>query len=227
MEALLQIFKYVVVAYIVLSIAQIAYKERKNIGFSIKVWKAIRFRMVLENVGVIILVATSAYLLHSVSFLSYGWMNLMYEEGGSIIGSPMLEAEQSKSLLIQALPIIFLVLLISVLPFLAHIEEKIFRKGVFTWKGIIIRSVVFGLVHCIMGISIGVGLGISVAGFYFAIKYKKAYFKKLHEYTEKSYSNMKLAEDHGVFVSTVCHTTYNTIIIGVGTLVTIFSLIFN
>ena len=196
-------------------------------GFPIKVWKAIRFRMVLENIGVIVMVGISAYLLHSVSFLSYGWTNLLYEEGGNIIAAPMIEADQSKSLLVRGLPLIFIALLILVFPFLANIEEKIFRKGASSWQGIIIRSVVFGLIHCIMGVSIGVGLAISLAGFYFATKYRKAYFKKLNQYTEKSYSTIKLAEDHGVFVSTVYHTTYNTTLVGVGALVTILSLIFN
>ena len=67
---------------------------------------------------------------------------------------------------------LFFTLLILVnVPYMALIEEMIFREGTKSWPDAIWRSLVFGLCHCLMGIPIGAGLAMSVAGMWFSYHY--------------------------------------------------------
>lgn len=105
------------------------------------------------------------------------------------------------------LPPLWLIFMVAV-PFWAQAEEKMFRQGVHSWKGMIINSIKFGLVHLIMGIPIYIALALSVPGFLFACRYKYAYDKHF-----KRFRNEIQAQEAGVFASTADHAIYNAILI--------------
>ena len=87
----------------------------------------------------------------------------------------------------------FLVLLAVNLPRYAHMEEEWFREGTISWEQGLLMSALFGLAHCLVGVPIGAGLAISVAGLWFT-----------HQYFVG-----------GVELSTIHHATYNLILVSI------------
>lgn len=87
--------------------------------------------------------------------------------------------------------LIFGVLLIFNLPSLAMTEEKWFRLGTQDWLQGLYLSLLFGMVHCLVGVPIATGLAISIGGLWFT-----------HQYFIG-----------GVNLSALHHTTYNLIVI--------------
>lgn len=100
------------------------------------------------------------------------------------------------------------ILLMLVLPFWAEIEEKVFRQGVHTWKGITINSVKFGLVHLTAGIPICWALTLSITGLLFAFRYKYVYQLHLRKFQDEN-----KAQEAGVQASTADHAIYNAMVI--------------
>jgi hypothetical protein len=65
----------------------------------------------------------------------------------------------------------FLALLMFNVPRLARLEEDVFRRGTRGWRDGCLRSVKFGLAHCLIGVPIGWGLALSVGGLWFTWHY--------------------------------------------------------
>ncbi|HEU0085735.1 MAG TPA: hypothetical protein VFQ59_02130 [Candidatus Paceibacterota bacterium] len=135
-------------------------------------------------------------------------MNLFYNEGGNIYIAPIIEAANTSIRWVQVLPFLFFLLFLVAIPLLAHLEEKIFRKGNHKWPDIIKQSVVFGLIHCLVGISLAAGIALIGTGFFYANKYRKTYLKELKEHNDHT-----RAEEQAVLVSTTYHSFYNSVII--------------
>ncbi|MBD1920609.1 hypothetical protein H6F77_05840 [Microcoleus sp. FACHB-831] len=102
---------------------------------------------------------------------------------------------------------IWMVFILSV-PFWAEAEEKWFRKGVRSWKGMTINSLKFGLMHLTAGIPLCWALSLSVPGFLFACRYKYVYDRHLRKFNDE---NQAVAA--GVEASTADHAIYNAILI--------------
>lgn len=103
---------------------------------------------------------------------------------------------------------LFWMLLILVVPFWAGLEEKIFRQGANSWKQIIIKSTLFGLVHITVGIPLFAGFIIIIPGFLFACRYKYVHDKHLRKTNDE-----QAAQEAGVAASTADHAIYNAILI--------------
>ncbi len=71
------------------------------------------------------------------------------------------------------------------------IEEVVFRQGTSSWFDGLIRSLLFGIAHCLVGVPIGTGIAIAVPGIWFTSQYFLG----------------------GVELSALHHTTYNLIIL--------------
>lgn len=89
--------------------------------------------------------------------------------------------------------LVFLVLVLINVPYFARFEEEMFREGLTSWEIGIWVSIGFGLAHCLVGVPIGAGLGISIAGIWFT-----------HQYFVG-----------GVDLSTIHHSAYNLILFSV------------
>jgi len=87
--------------------------------------------------------------------------------------------------------ILFTLLFIVNLPNLTMIEEVVFRQGTSSWFDGLIRSLLFGIAHCLVGVPIGTGIAIAVPGIWFTSQYFLG----------------------GVELSALHHTTYNLIIL--------------
>lgn len=102
--------------------------------------------------------------------LHIGWMQ--FAPLGALLGSPV--TEQNINLapvdyVWLALP--FLVALFVQIPRLAAWEESKFREGLRSWPHAVLWSVLFGYVHCLVGVSLATAAGLSVGGLYLSAMY--------------------------------------------------------
>ena len=144
---------------------------------------------------VLTLVIAAATLLVQLPVLSFGWWTAVGGEGNPVFGS----TERTRGTPLETfLPLIFILLLIPALPLFARREEEMFRLGAEGWTTAkrIGKVVLFGSVHALIGIPIGVALALSIGGAWFMLAY-------LRRYRRTSSRKEALLE------STRCHTAYN------------------
>jgi membrane protease YdiL (CAAX protease family) len=109
----------------------------------------------------------------------------------------------------------FWVILCIALPYLAKIEEEIFRSNILTLKKRVLYSLYFGFAHMVMGVSITVSLVLSVVGFIYSIFY-------IREYNRIIKSDPDNANTVATLASSSIHTKYNFILV---TLLAAFSVL--
>lgn len=139
-------------------------------------------------------------LLAGDTFLRWGWWSALGGEGNVIFGQAK-PAGQAVSDLI--LPLLILTPLLLSLGRFALQEERIFRRGD-ERRGIgerLLRSLVFGLAHLVMGIPIGAAIGLAVGGFGFS----QVYLRRWRESRSRYRSVLDAAR---------VHLAYNLLIIG-------------
>lgn len=116
--------------------------------------------------------------------------------------------------------IVFLTALFVAVPFMAHVEEQLFREGVTEWRRIVPRSIAFGLVHCIVGIPLAAGLALSISGLYYGWRYKQAYAAQIAKIRgvknwDQALDAFIVARTEAVLVSTTYHTLWNALLVGI------------
>lgn len=84
---------------------------------------------------------------------------------------------------------IYLAVLAFTVPQVAAFEESVFRKGTTSWQDAVLRSLLFGLVHVLVGAPLSAAVAIAAAGMWFSYCYFQG----------------------GVAESTIQHTTYDLI----------------
>ena len=137
--------------------------------------------------------------------LKFSWINFISgDESRNLATTPLTSGY-------IPIVLIFWVVMTFCLPYLAKIEEVIFRSNVITQKERIKKSVIFGLIHMVMGISLYIALIISIMGYIYSCKYYKSYKKG--------------GDKLGLEASTSLHTKYNFILITIGCLFAILTLI--
>jgi len=182
--------------------------ESKNLHFIFSIWKRFRFGMLVQCILIILLIVITAVVLCTyIPFLEYGWLNIFVKGGGNITIAPVQTASQSSSLIMRILPPVFFVILLFAAPFLAKSEEKSFRYEHEDWRSITTQSIKFGLVHLIVGIPLAAGIALIFAGLFFGYKYKKSFDKNIFSF------NIDKRREEAMLVSTAYHTMYNTILI--------------
>ena len=157
-----------IVAYVFASLALTAWQSRST--SPLRWYRLVRPHIVLKSAGVLALVAAVAVALLQVGnpVLNWSWWNVVATQsgqdsgGGNIIAAPF-----SYPLLIPA----FVALLILVLPRLAEMEELTFRRGTRTWRDGAIRSLIFGVVHMVVGVPLAVALALGIGGLWFTRQY--------------------------------------------------------
>lgn len=183
----------------------------------------------LRAVAVIVLTIAAGIVIASAvpEFMRVGWANLAFGGSINVIFQPFLTiseltASTQVGPVAQALPaqaafelnatsvltILFWLVLILVVPFWAEAEEKLFRQGVHTWRGMAVNSIKFGLIHLVMGIPTCWALTLAIPGFLFACRYRYAYHRHLGKF-----QNPAAAIEAGVLASTADHAVYNAILI--------------
>jgi hypothetical protein len=161
-----------------------------------EVFSSISASIIFQNVLVIVAVITVFVgLLKVAPFLKWSWFSLFSKKDPETGESTPQEGANIHLIPsnVKYFGLAFLVLLAINLPQYARMEEEWFREGTISWEQGLLISVLFGLVHCLVGVPIAAGLAISIAGLWFT-----------HQYFVG-----------GVDLSTVHHTTYNLILVSV------------
>lgn len=203
------ILKVLMALVAVAMVAHLVYTERRNLKFIRTVWSRFRVIMFFEVFGML-LVTISVYLLlmWCSPIFKYGWTHLFLERGGNLFIAPMTDAITSDIGWLRIVPFFFFLLFLVAIPFMARIEEQIFRQAHFEWRDIIKMSVIFGLVHCIVGVPLGAGIALIGTGLFYACKYRKTLLKEM-----KDHHDVIRANEEALLVSTTYHAFYNTVVI--------------
>jgi hypothetical protein len=157
---------------------------------SLRIVRGIGWRHVWPVPFVLAAVVVTASVLVSVPVLDWGWWSAIGGIGNPVTGTTERTAGTALEWLV---PLVLLVLLLPAVPLFAEAEERMFRLGAEDWSparraG---RGVLFGLAHVLIGVPIGVGLALSIGGWYFTWWYLR----------------------EGIAGSTRAHTAYNGSII--------------
>jgi hypothetical protein len=176
--------------------ARIAVRTRSR---TVAVYKGLRPRHFGRGVLVLAVVATVASLLVRLPVLSFGWWTAIGGQGNPVTGVTDTTGTSKATLII---PAVFALLLLLGLPLFVEREEEIFRQGAENRSSLenVRRAVLFGLVHAIVGIPLGVAVALSIGGFYFTWAY-------LRVWRGTRSQNAALLE------SIRCHLAYNLIIV--------------
>ena len=232
----------VLVLLLLLRAGRVAWRQRALLR---AVWAAISWRHLLGSVGLLaVVVLTAGVLLATIPGMGLGLGSLLgthgnavftpLEEGLALTG-PAPVTGPDWPLLVGAT--LFLGLLTLLLPWLAFVEEELFRAGleVASWPRVIVASTVFGLVHLVMLVPLAAALAIGVAGFGYAVIYRRAHAEvrptptvaraAYHPTRRADHAATRAVEDPwaavvwrdaqaaGVFHAAVWHTTVNTLIV--------------
>jgi hypothetical protein len=162
----------------------------------------LRPRHFLRAVPVLAGVLAVATPLIAIPGLDFGWWTAIGGEGNPVVGVGRKSA--TPGALETVIPIIFVTLLLIGLPLLVEGEEWVFRKGAQyrSRAANARRAVLFGLVHALVGIPIGVALALSVGGFYFTWAYLRVW-------------RATGSEEAALAESTRSHLAYNLVIAGI------------
>jgi hypothetical protein len=206
MEILITIGKFFLVILAVLSVARILISERRNYQFVLSIWRRFQITIFFECLGILTLTIAVGIALWRIPGFNYGWINLFFGgEAGNMLIKPIIEGSKSSNILVCLMVLVFFIALALVLPFLAHTEEKIFRKGYDEWSAIVKQSIKFGLAHCFVGVPLAAGIALIIPGLFYGFKYKGAFERNV------DIMDCWRAEEEAVMVSTAYHTMYNTI----------------
>lgn len=154
------ILTYMLIALLTVDLAYGAYKyPRWRMAY-----RSLSLPLFLLNIPVLGAVAVAAVMLLRVSpgVMGFSWLNLFGQRGANI---------NTAAADIKYFGVAFVLLLMVSLPRLAESEENLFRQGTTSWADGIKRSLLFGLVHCLVGVPLGVGLALSIAGLFFTALY--------------------------------------------------------
>ncbi len=246
METIKMLLKVAFAVWATTSVIQTVFSKKNRILF-LKIWKNVRVTMFFECMGVILIVISAWYGLSYIPFLSYGWTSLIYDNPSNIGIGSVTQLSQTlshsttgiTSIGFAVITPLFFLLLFFCLPSFAHTEEKIFRKNTTGWGLITIKSILFGLIHCIVGVSLSVGFALAIGGFFFAMKYRQKHLAiqeiminslEMHNLIENNpgiqTSDIYFvnAVDEGVMRSTTYHTVYNSILVFLGFILSIVAL---
>ncbi len=231
-----------VVLVLLVRAARMAWRHRQ---VSLRVWRAVRPRHVVGSVGLLAVVLSTLLVLLTV--VPGAWIGLGSLVGltGNAVFAPLegvaLRADGSGAAVAAPSPwvvagvLAFLALLLALLPWLAFVEERVFREGLetATLAGEVTSALRFGLLHLVMLIPIGAALAIAVAGFAYGRLYRRAYARSRARVTWQRPSvagalptwtrpSPQQARAEAVLATTVWHATFNSLVVllvGAGLLV--------
>lgn len=157
-------------AYALSLTALMAYLSWIAYGFNYIFWNHLfsadllqHFALIVGNLGLMAAIAGTILFLRNLNYRFLEWRLLHI----NINFVPL----EYKSLRFIFIPAIF-----YNFPLFAFIEEYIFRDGLGMWPtvtawDVVWRSVVFGLIHCVGGVTIRSGLALTLAGLAFSVIY--------------------------------------------------------
>jgi len=174
------------------------FQSRKQNNF---VYRVVYFSRHWDWLLAIMLVAfiISACVLVSAivpAWMNWSWLSLLGKDSANANIEIFFIIEKISSAFIFVLYAFFLFLL----PKVAYMEEYIFRRGKNSVRQVLLSNFIFGMVHCIVGVQLWVGLVLIVFGLLLSLKYIFEYRKNEDRYD-------------AMLASTSLHGKYNTIVV--------------
>lgn len=141
---------------------------------SVELLRGLRLRHFLAVPAVLLAVVLASIGLTSVPPLAFGWWTALGGQGNPAFGVTERTAGTPLEVVV---PLVFVLLLLPALPLLVEREEFAFRLGAESWSTPkrVVKALLFGLIHAIVGIPIGVALALSIGGAYFTGAYLRAF----------------------------------------------------
>jgi hypothetical protein len=179
------LLRLLIAAWILWTLARVARVAWRQRALTFAIWRAVRLRHLAGALGLLVVVAGVAAAL--VTWVPGAGLGLGHLVGltGNAVFAPLEEGLARAGpppaggpdwvLLVGATG--FLGGLALLLPWLAFVEEEVFRAGLEDAGPlrVAVASLVFGLVHLIMLVPVGAALAIGVAGVAYASAYRRAY----------------------------------------------------
>lgn len=164
----------------------------------------LRFRHVALALPIMFLVLMSASYLKAISpdWAQHGWMYYLGGVGSMSVGGTFIGSPDDTGYMHYLLYPFFLALWFT-LPFLAELEERIFRgkAATWSWPKNLWLSTAFGLIHLGMGIPLYAGVSIIFAGIAFTLINRRVSFR--------------VDQEAGIMESTRVHLAYNSILFAI------------
>jgi hypothetical protein len=179
------VVRLLIAAWILVTLARAARGAWAHRRLMVTVWRSVRPRHLGGTALLLLLVAaTMTMLIALVPGMTYGLGTLVGTTSNAVFAP--LEAAVAASgpaptsgpdwvLLVSGT--VFLLPLAVLLPWLAFVEEEVFRAGIedASLPRELLAALVFGLAHLIMLVPIGAAVAIGVAGFVYGRVYRRAY----------------------------------------------------
>ncbi|MDP8961047.1 MAG: hypothetical protein M3N32_05445 [Actinomycetota bacterium] len=183
--------RLVIAALVLVLLARAAVGAWRNRRLATVVWRTIGLRHLGGALGLFAIVAMVASVLLISPLLRFGLGSLVGFSGNAVF-TPLEEiamrsgragVEGGFDWYVAGVGTVFLGFLALLLPWLAFVEEEIFRGGL---EGANLREELtmalrFGLVHLIMLVPIAAALAIAVAGFAYGRIYRRTYGSNAHD----------------------------------------------
>lgn len=237
--------RLVVVGVVLLLLARAGVMAWRHRRVALAVWSRVRWYHVAGSLGLI--GAVVATLLALIAFVpGAGWgLGRLIGLSGNAVFAPLETAAQSggggvggaggpgasgtggttwPGVLVAGGVVLFLTALLAMFPWLAYVEERVFREGLedADLRRELWVAVKFGLVHLVMLIPVGAALAIGVAGFAYGRIYRRAFARsRRRARTEAGPFGLPVvvgptvqqARNEAVLTSTVWHATFNSLIV--------------
>ena len=222
MSAALPALRLVIAAVIVVLLLRSARFAWSNRQLALAVWRRIRARHVAGSLVLLIVVLAVAIALMTyvpVTTLGAGSLigltgNAVFapvEEAAARTGAGTPAAPPAVTSAVTAATVAFMAALLTMFPWLAYVEERVFREGLeraapwrHGWA-----ALKFGLAHLIMLVPVAAALAIGVAGLWYGRVYVRAYRSAAGD----DLLAHEAARRHAVLESTVWHTTFNSLLV--------------
>ena len=207
------VVRLAVAAVIIVLLARAARAAWHNRAIIPAVWRRIRVRHVAGSlvllvvvlgvaVGLMTLVPVTGYGLGSLIGLTSNAVFAPVEEAAARSSTVTGPAAQTVTSAVNVASLLFLGGLLVLFPWLAYVEESVFREGLETVGvgGRLWSALRFGLLHLVMLVPLAAALAIAVAGLFYGAVYRRAFARSGRR-------------DEAVLASTVWHTTFNSTIV--------------
>lgn len=230
--------RLVVAGVVLVLLARAGRVAWRNRTVAVAVWRRVRWHHILGSVGLLVVVVTTlAGLIALVPGADWGLGRLIGLSGNAVFapletathgagttGSGATTTATWPGVVVGVGVVMFLTALLAMFPWLAYVEERVFREGLEDadlprelWA-----ALKFGLIHLVMLIPIGAALAIGVAGFVYGRIYRRA-FARAQANTRVEAGpfgvpvvvepSVRQARSEAVLASTVWHTSFNSLIV--------------
>jgi hypothetical protein len=221
--------RFVIILIVLGMLVRSAWGAWHNRRVAVAVWRRIRPRHVFGSLALVVVVVAVAVMLATLMPVTQFGVGSLVGVSGNAVFAPvqniLLDSGETEAVnghnpsmaprakwLGLALVAGFCGLLLVLFPWLAYLEECVFREGLeyANLRQQTSAALRFGLAHLAMLIPVAAALAISVAGFCYGLIYRAAYHRAANGTLIVAPG---LARAEAVLASTVWHTTFNTLLV--------------